>query len=200
MTESFFPDNTVLCNFAAVTGWTSSSRCSADAAGGRRPSPMRRAGPPHSCPPFARLAAEGWLDEPIEITAMRTSGRSTRSGGRSSAAPTTSPLKHLGEAQTCYVIKNWAEFAGSWWISDDGEALRYAKFQGITTRETIDIVSHRRHRRRHRRARRVRPDAADGRLRPPPQAPQVPRGVPALNPACCARHAASPQTRHVLTA
>ena len=39
------------------------------------------------------------------------------------------------------MIKNWAEFAGSWWISDDGEALRYAKFQGITTRETIDLMS-----------------------------------------------------------
>jgi hypothetical protein len=32
------------------------------------------------------------------------------------------------------------EFGGSWWISDDTEALRYARFQHITTRETIDIV------------------------------------------------------------
>ena len=37
------------------------------------------------------------------------------------------------------MIKNWASFAGSWWISDDGDALRYAKFQNIITRETIDI-------------------------------------------------------------
>ena len=51
------------------------------------------------------------------------------------------PLKHLGEAQTCYVIKNWPEFAGSWWISDDREAVRYAKLQGITTRETIDLMT-----------------------------------------------------------
>jgi hypothetical protein len=43
--------------------------------------------------------------------------------------------------QTCYVIKNWASSAGSWWISDDGDAIRYAKFQNITTRETIDILS-----------------------------------------------------------
>lgn len=51
------------------------------------------------------------------------------------------PLKHLGEAQTCYVIKNWASFAGSWWISDDRDAIRYAKLQNIITRETIDIFS-----------------------------------------------------------
>ena len=39
------------------------------------------------------------------------------------------------------MIQNWAGFAGSWWISDDREALRYARFQGITTRETIDLIS-----------------------------------------------------------
>jgi len=39
------------------------------------------------------------------------------------------------------VIRNWPEFAGSWWISDDREALRYARFQHITTRETLDLVS-----------------------------------------------------------
>ena len=39
------------------------------------------------------------------------------------------------------MIKEWAEFAGSWWISDDREAVRYARFQGITTYETIDLMS-----------------------------------------------------------
>lgn len=38
------------------------------------------------------------------------------------------------------MIVNWSEFVGSWWISDDREALRYARSQGITTRETIDLV------------------------------------------------------------
>jgi hypothetical protein len=50
-------------------------------------------------------------------------------------------LKHLGEAPTCFVILNWSELANSWWISDDREALRYARHQGITTRETIDLVN-----------------------------------------------------------
>jgi hypothetical protein len=39
------------------------------------------------------------------------------------------------------VIEHWPEFNGSWWISDDKEALRFARFRGITTRETIDLVS-----------------------------------------------------------
>jgi hypothetical protein len=46
-----------------------------------------------------------------------------------------------GEAATCFAIKEWATFAGSWWISDDREALRYARFHGIATYETFDLMS-----------------------------------------------------------
>ena len=141
MTEYLFPDNTVLCNFAAVNRldllksvlsgrgrWTEAV---ADEA-------TRSASKLHA---LRGLPAEGWLNEPIEISSeseIRKVNQIRRAvfGGTDDA-----PLKHLGEAETCYVIKNWAEFAGSWWISDDGEALRYAKFQGITTRETIDLMS-----------------------------------------------------------
>jgi hypothetical protein len=49
--------------------------------------------------------------------------------------------ERLGEAQTCYLIQHRPEFARSWWISDDREAVRYARRQGITTRETIDLTS-----------------------------------------------------------
>jgi hypothetical protein len=51
------------------------------------------------------------------------------------------PLQHLGEAQTCHLILSWASFAGSWRISDDREALRYARHQAITTRETAGLVN-----------------------------------------------------------
>ena len=141
MTEYLFPDNTVLCNFAAVNRldliksvvngrgrWTEAVAYEASRSASK-------------LPVLGGLPAEGWLDEPIEITSESdiqqiNQIRRARFGGTDDE-----PLKHLGEAQTCYVIKNWAEFAGSWWISDDGEALRYAKFQGITTRETIDLMS-----------------------------------------------------------
>ena len=39
------------------------------------------------------------------------------------------------------MISEWREFAGSWWISDDRESVRYARRRGIATRETIDLVS-----------------------------------------------------------
>jgi hypothetical protein len=141
MAEHLFPDNTVLCNFAAVDRldllksvlggrgrWTEAVAYEASRSAAR-------------LPPLLRLPSESWLDEPIEITNpedVQTIARIRRAvfGGTDDQ-----PLKHLGEAQTCHVIKNWPSFTGSWWISDDGDAIRYAKFQSITTRETIDIFS-----------------------------------------------------------
>ena len=141
MTEFLFPDNTVLCNFAcinrldllrSVTGgrgrWTEAVAYEAS-----------QSARFHSA--LANLSSEGWLEEPIEITKdsdVRAIERIRRAvfGGTDAK-----PLQHLGEAQTCYVIKNWAEFDGSWWITDDREALRYARFQGITTRETADLMA-----------------------------------------------------------
>jgi hypothetical protein len=141
MTESLFPDNTVLCNFAAVDRldllksalngrgkWTEAVAYEASRS-------MRM------LPALRGLAESGWLEEPIEIaddSDVRAVERIRRAvfGGNEGK-----PLQHLGEAQTCHVILNWGGFSGSWWISDDREALRYARFQGITTRETIDLMS-----------------------------------------------------------
>jgi hypothetical protein len=141
MTEYLFPDNTVLCNFAAVNSldllrsvlgergrWTEAVAYEASRSASKLPA-------------LRGLPADCWLDEPIEITSESEIRKINQIRRAVFGGTDDSPLKHLGEAQTCYVIKNWAEFAGSWWISDDGEALRHAKFQGITTRETIDIMS-----------------------------------------------------------
>lgn len=140
MSENLFPDNTVVGHFAAVDRidllqsvlgdhgmWTE-----AVAYESLRSQEKRAA--------FLTLRSTGWLDKPIEFTDpadIRMIARIQRAvfGGRPDQ-----PLKHLGEAQTCYVIKHWAPFAGSWWISDDRETIRYARLQNITTRETIDIV------------------------------------------------------------
>jgi hypothetical protein len=141
MTESLFPDNTVLCNFAAVNRldliksmfsgrgrWTEAVAYEARRSASKLPA-------------LRGLASEGWLDEPIEITKESEIQEINRVRRGVFGGTDDDPLKHLGEAQTCYLIKNWAEFARSWWISDDGDALRHARFQGITTRETIDIMS-----------------------------------------------------------
>jgi hypothetical protein len=141
MTEFLFPDNTVLCNFAAVDRldllksvldgrgrWTEAVAYEASRSSGALPS-------------LRTLAADGWLGEAIEITDESNIQQINRIRRAVFGGTDTEPLKHLGEAQTCFVIQEWPEFAGSWWISDDREALRYARFRGITTRETIDLMS-----------------------------------------------------------
>lgn len=141
MSEFFFPDNTVLCNFAAVdrlgllkTITDGRGRwCEAVAYEASRSAA--------TWPALAALFAEGWFDEPIEITSDVDVRAIERIRRAVFAKRGDGPLKHLGEAQTCYVIKNWKRFSGAWWITDDREALRYAKFQGITTRETADLVA-----------------------------------------------------------
>lgn len=141
MTEHLFPDNTVLCNFAAVNRldllksvlggrgrWTEAVAYEASRSAAK-------------LPPLLTLPSEGWLDEPVEITKTSDIRKINQIRRVVFGGTDDDPLKHLGEAQTCYVIKNWASFAGSWWISDDGDAIWYAKFQNIITRETIDIFS-----------------------------------------------------------
>lgn len=141
MSHFVFPDNTVLCNFAAVGRldllesvllgrgrWTEAVAYEASRSAS-------------SLPALAAIAKQGWLGEPIEVddeAEVRQIERVRRSvfGGDDEA-----PLKHLGEAQTCHILQRWPDFAESWWVSDDREALRYARQQHLTTYETIDLVS-----------------------------------------------------------
>lgn len=141
MSTFLFPDNTVLCNFAAVERldllravlngrgrWTAAVKYEAEKSA-------------RFLPTLADIASDGWLDEPIEITVEADITKVNRVRRAVFGGTDDEPLKHLGEAETCFVIKEWAAFAGSWWISDDREALRYARFQRIATFETIDLMS-----------------------------------------------------------
>lgn len=141
MTEYLFPDNTVLCNFAAVNRldliksmfrgrgrWTEAVASEATTSSDWLPA-------------LRDLASAGWLDEPIEIAAASDIQAIERIRRVVFGGTDSHPLRHLGEAQTCYVIKHWSEFAGSWWISDDREAVDYARGQNLTTRETVDLMS-----------------------------------------------------------
>lgn len=137
----FFLDNTVLCNFAAIDRldllrsvlfecgrWTEAVAYEAHRSAAY-------------LPPLAELGADGWLGEPVEVTDDADIRNIERIRMFVFGGSLREPTKHLGEAQTCYILKNWLEFAGSWWITDDQEALRYAKGQGLVTRETIDLMS-----------------------------------------------------------
>jgi hypothetical protein len=68
----------------------------------------------------------------------RVSGASLR--GRSPTRSTSSIRVNPTSALTCHVIEAWPELAGSWWISDDREAVRYARFR-YHHRETIVLVA-----------------------------------------------------------
>jgi hypothetical protein len=141
MSEFLFPDNTVLCNFATVDRldllksalngrgrWTEAVAYEASRSAS-------------FLPVLSDLAGCDWLDEPVEIVEDADIQAIERIRRAVFGGTDAMPLQHLGEAQTCHVILHWASFAGSWWISDDREALRYARFQGITTRETIDLMN-----------------------------------------------------------
>lgn len=141
MTTFLFPDKPVLCNFAAVDRldllqavlngrgrWTAAVAYEASMSA-------------RFLPALGTLATGGWLEEPIEVTAKADIQQVNRIRRAVFGGSDDVPLKHLGEAETCFVIKEWTAFAGSWWISDDREALRYARFQGIATCETIELMS-----------------------------------------------------------
>ncbi|MFJ9897359.1 hypothetical protein ACIQPR_28920 [Streptomyces sp. NPDC091280] len=136
----WFPDNTVLCNFASVDRlsllekvldgrgrWTQA--VAAEAEQSRR-----------HLPELGQVSAGGWLGEPIEIddpaeTALVDRIRRVVFGGSSSR-----PLQHLGEAETLVVIEHRGGFGSSVWITDDGEAGHYARRKGITVKNTVDIM------------------------------------------------------------
>lgn len=141
MTEFLFPDNTVLCNFAAVDRLDLLKSVLAGRGRWTEAVAYEASQSVRYLPALGQLTADRWLGEAIEvddeseIDQINTIRRAVFGG------TDDRPLKHLGEAQTCFIILKWSAFAGSWWISDDREALRYARGQGITTRETIDLVS-----------------------------------------------------------
>jgi hypothetical protein len=141
VTTYLFPDNTVLCNFTSVDcldllqtilngrgRWTAAVAYEASRSA-------------QFMPALKSIAVDGWLGEPIEITSDADIRRVNQVRRAVFGGTDEQPLKHLGEAEACVLIKERAEFAESWWLSDDQEAVRYARFQRITTYETLDLMT-----------------------------------------------------------
>ena len=142
MTPIIFPDNTVLCNFAAVNrldllrGWLRER--------GRWTEAVEYEAQKSSeyLPDLALVRGEGWLGEPIEIDdesalSQIEAIRKSVFGGLPER-----PRQHLGEAETCFLIKQWPEFAEAWWITDDEDAYEYAVRRQIETYRTFDVMCH----------------------------------------------------------
>ncbi len=140
MAAAVFPDNTVLINFGTVDrldlleAWLRGRGRWTEAVADE----ARRSGT--FVPALQGLESAGWLGAPIEIddgaaVAEIELLRRTVFGGT-----TAQPRKHLGESQTCYLIKNDPDWAGSWWVSDDTDANEWAQFQGFVVRTTVGVI------------------------------------------------------------
>jgi hypothetical protein len=136
-----FPDNTVLCNFAAVNRldlletvllgngrWTEALAYEAERSS-------------RHFPALAGIKLAGWLGDPIVISDLAEVEKVERIRRAVFGGTDDQPLKHLGEAQTCYILQRWPDFNGAWWVSDDYEALEYGRRQRLIVRETVDLVS-----------------------------------------------------------
>ncbi|MGW5663282.1 hypothetical protein ACWEWG_24750 [Streptomyces sp. NPDC003758] len=136
----WFPDNTVLCNFAAVDRlsllekvldgrgrWTQAVAAEAEQS-------------TRYWPRLSQVVDGGWLGEPIEIDDPVETALVDRIRRVVFAGSPSRPLQHLGEAETLVVIEHRSGFADSVWITDDGEAGRYAHRKGIRVKNTVDVM------------------------------------------------------------
>lgn len=77
------------------------------------------------------------MGDPIEVFDAERIERIRRGWFGGSA---DNPLEHLGEAETCYLVRNSDAYAGSTWITDDQSAYDFGKQQGILTWDTFDTI------------------------------------------------------------
>ena len=142
MAEAIFPDATVLCSFAAVHRlglleeffrgrgrWVEAVAFEVDRSARR----LRD---------LASVVTGGWMGQPIEIVSDRAVALVEHLRRDVFGGTAADPLKHLGEGPTCYLLKEEPEWRGSWWVSDDRDALEFARRQGLVVRGTIDIARH----------------------------------------------------------
>ena len=140
MATIVFPDNTVLCNFAAVhrvdllRGWLRER--------GRWTEAVEYEARKSSeyLPDLDLVLDEGWLGEPIEINDESALSQVEAIRKSVFGGLPEKPRQHLGEAETCFLIKQRPEFAESWWLTDDEDAYEYAVRRQIETLRTIDVM------------------------------------------------------------
>lgn len=80
----------------------------------------------------------GWLGEAIDIENVDAVEhlRQDVFGGLPEE-----PLKHLGEAETCWLLRE-PVYADSWWVTEDGDAHDYGVRSGLRTLRTFEALQH----------------------------------------------------------
>ncbi|MGW5768660.1 hypothetical protein ACWEVY_05865 [Streptomyces longwoodensis] len=140
MTSWWFPDNTVLCNFACVGALGLLERIIDGRGRWSEAVAFEAARSAHVYPSLTSVQIDGWLGEPLEIQDDEADVvervRVAAFGGSASR-----PLQHLGEAQTLHIIQQWPGYQESFWLSDDRAACDHARRLGIVTLETRDVLA-----------------------------------------------------------
>lgn len=132
-----FPDNTVLCNFAAVKRIDLLGSYVGDHGRWAQAVKFEETKSEPYFPALGELLDGRLLGEAIEIDDIDKVNRIRRGvfGGSDDE-----PLKHLGEAESCYIISTYAEYKQSIWLTDDGDAFEHGQDRGILTRDTYDCM------------------------------------------------------------
>lgn len=141
MTDYWLPDNTVTCNFAIIDRLDLLKTFLSDRGRVVEAVAQEIRNSAEVVPHLARLDLQEWFGDPIRVVkdADIRAVDNIRIGVFGGTG--REPLRHLGESQTIYVIRSRSEFRNSVWITDDEQAFRYAKQQGIQTWKTVDIFS-----------------------------------------------------------
>lgn len=140
-TDYWFPDNSVVINFAVVDR-LELLRASLRGRGRVTEAVWREIGDSaQRVPNLAKLDRADWFGSPIRIegdsNSLSVEGIRLGVFGASRIDP---PTLHLGESQTIHIIGTDPDFAGSVWMTEDVESLRYAKARGLIAYDTLDIL------------------------------------------------------------
>ena len=139
MSALWFPDNTVLCNFAAV-GRLDLLRRVLDGRGRWTEAVAFEVGrSARVIPQMEAIGSDGWLGVPIAVSSEDAARVERIRIARLGGSPER-PLQHLGEAETCFVIREMVADTETVWITDDEAAYDFGCQLGIITRDTRDIV------------------------------------------------------------
>lgn len=142
MAKAIFPDTTVLCSFAAVHRLDLLEEFFRGRGRWVEAVAFEVGRSARHLPDLANVVTGGWMGQPIEIVSDRAVALVEHLRRDVFGGTAADPLKHLGEAQTCYLLKEEAQWRGSWWVSDDRDALEFARRQGLVAMETVDLARH----------------------------------------------------------
>lgn len=136
----FFPDTTVLCNFAAVQRLDLLQEYVASA--GRWVQAVeyevRASAKTHG--DLLSIWVDGWLGDVIELNRKGEADRVRRFRRLQMFGDVDKPLQHLGESETFVAIRARSELHGSIVLTDDHDAHRVLSSNGVMTRDTLDVL------------------------------------------------------------